>query len=224
MGNFYKRNKCPVDQKTRYLSKSENGLGMLKLAHFLMALQLSWLRILPYTKSVWGKWHKEEVGKLCFCPVNSSLEDLEKAKIIIKNSVRRDIYCALLKCRANYVGLHPEEFLTIPINKEPDLTANFIGIQQDWSIGTMLHKVLDSDGNLCTFNNLRTPKQPVRMEYDAFEKAIRKKLEILKTHYYDDFCAFLKKFKPIFGIFNIYGRIVLKKNKGCTFFYKLVNS
>ena len=54
----------------------------------------------------------EEVGKLCFWPVISNREDLEKAK------------------------------------------------------------TMDSDGNLCTFNNLITPKQPVIMEYDALEKAI----------------------------------------------------
>ena len=130
----------------------------------------------------------------------------------------------MLKCRVNYVTLYPEEFLTIPVNKEPDLTANFIGLQQDWSNGIMLHQVLDNDSNLCTFDNIRTPKKPVRMEYDAFVKATKKRLEILKTHYNDDFCALLHKAKPIFGIFNIYGHIVLKKYKGCAFFYKLVNS
>ena len=83
-------NRSPVDQKTRYASKSENGLGMLKLADFWLSLRLSWLRRLPYTKSIWGKLHKEEVGKLCFCPVSSNMEDLVKAKIRIKNPVWRD--------------------------------------------------------------------------------------------------------------------------------------
>ena len=124
--------KCPVDQKTRYVSKKENGLGMLKIVDFWMALRLSWLKRLPYTKSFWGKLHREEVGKLGFCPVNSHKEDLEKAKMSIKNPVWKDIYCALLKCRTNYVTLHPEEFLTIPVTKEPVLTANFTGLQQGW--------------------------------------------------------------------------------------------
>ena len=62
------------------------------------------------------------------------------------------------------------------------------------------------------------------MEYDAFEKATSRKLEIFKSHYKDDFCDFLRKTKPIFGIFNIYGSIVFKKYKGCAFFYKLINS
>ena len=61
------------------------------------------------------------------------------------------------------------------------------------------------------------------MEYDAFEKAISRKLEMLKTYYIGYFCAFLRKAKPIFGIFNIYGRIVLKNTK-YVFFYKLINS
>ena len=179
LGEVFKR--CSVDQKTRYASKSENGLGMLKLADFWTALRLSWLRRLPYTMSVWGKLHKEEVCKLCFCPVSSNMEDLVKDKARIKNPVWRDIYYALLKCRINYVTLHPVEILTIPNNKEPDLTSNFAGIQQDWSNGIMLHQVLDNDGNLCTLDNLRTPKWPIKMEYDAFEKAISRKLETFKT-------------------------------------------
>ena len=158
------------------LAKVRMDSGRLKLADFWTALHLSWLRRLPYTKSVWEKLHKEEVGKLCFCSVISNVEDLEKAKTIIKNPIWRDIYC---------------EFLTLLINKEPDLTAYFIGIQQGWSNGVMLHQVLDNDGNLCILNNLRNPKRPIRMEYDAFEKAISRKVEILKTHYNDDFCASL---------------------------------
>ena len=62
------------------------------------------------------------------------------------------------------------------------------------------------------------------MDYDSLEKAISRILEMLKTYYNDDFCAFLQKAKPIFGIFNIYGRIVLKKYKGYALFHKLINS
>ena len=57
---------------------------MLKLADFWLSLRLSWLRRLPYTKSIWGKLYKEEVGKLCFCPVSLNMEDLAKAKTQIK--------------------------------------------------------------------------------------------------------------------------------------------
>ena len=56
------------------------------------------------------------------------------------------------------------------------------------------------------------------MEYDAFEKAISRKLDMLKTYYNDDFRTFLWKAKPIFGIFNIYGRSVLNKYKEYAFF------
>ena len=58
------------------------------------------------------------------------------------------------------------------------------------------------------------------MEYDAFERTISRKLKMFKTHYNDDFRAFLRKAKLIFGIFNIYGR----KYKGYAFFYKPINS
>ena len=103
------------------------------------------------------------------------MEDLVKDKIRIKNPVWRDIYCALLKCRINYVALNPEETLTIPINKEPDLTSNSTGIQQDWSKDLMLHQVLNNEGGLCTLDNLTTPKRPIKMEYDAFERTISRK-------------------------------------------------
>ena len=88
----------------------------------------------------------------------------------------------------------------------------------------MLYQVLDNEGNLCTLDTLRTPKRPLKMAYDEIEKTTRKRLEILKAHYNDNFCAFLRKVKPVFGIFNIYGHIVFKKNKGCDFFYKLIKS
>ena len=55
----------------------------------------------------------------------------------------------------------------------------------------MLHQLLDKDGNLCNLDNPRTPKRPIKMEYVAFEKAISRKLETFKTHYNDEFCAFL---------------------------------
>ena len=76
----------------------------------------------------------------------------------------------------NYVTLHPKEILTILINKEPDLTCNFIGIQKDWSKGITVHQILDNDGNLRTLDNLSTPKRPIKMEYDAFEKTISRKI------------------------------------------------
>ena len=32
------------------------------------------------------------------------------------------------------------------------------------------------------------------------------------------------KLRPTLGLFNIYGRIVFKQRKGCSFFYKLINN
>ena len=182
--------------------------------------ETSWLRRLPYTKSIKGELKREEVGKLCFCPVNSNMEDLEKAKMSIKNPVWKDIYCALLKCRTNYVTLHPEEFLTILVNKEPELTANFTGLQQGWSNHVMLYQVLDNEGNLCTLDNLRTPKRPLKMEYDEFEKTTRKRLEIhsfffIRTKFIRTlrlrFCSILRTFFMLKS--PNFPQIFLKSNK-----------
>ena len=121
-----------VDQMTRYSSRKDLGLGMLKLSNFWHEVRLSCLRHLPYSKSIWARIHKEEVGKHGFCPVNSNMEDLEEAKKLITNLVWYEIYGTLIKCKYNIVNLHPVEFLTIPINQELDMTTNFNGIQQGW--------------------------------------------------------------------------------------------
>ena len=69
-----------VDQMTRYNSRLENGLGMLRISDFRQSVKLSWLRRLPYTQATWGKLHREETGNLTFCLINSNLESLEAAR------------------------------------------------------------------------------------------------------------------------------------------------
>ena len=166
---------------------------MLKLADFWHSVRLSWLIRLSYTKSVWGKIHREEAGKHSFCPVNSNFKDLETARKNITDPVCKEICRALLKCRNNMINMYLEEFLNIPINKKTDITSNFTGIQQGWSKGLIVYQILDNEGNLQRYENLNTTKKPLKMEYGALQSNIRKKLEHLKTYYNDEFCMFLHK-------------------------------
>ena len=66
---------CSVDQQAKHTCQKELGLRTLKLKDIWTTLCLSWLRRLPYFKPVQEKLHREEVGKLGFCPVNSKTED-----------------------------------------------------------------------------------------------------------------------------------------------------
>ena len=44
----------------------ENGLWLHKVADFWGTVKLSWLRRLPYSKSLWMLLHKEETGNMMF--------------------------------------------------------------------------------------------------------------------------------------------------------------
>ena len=69
-----------VDLKTIYTPVKENGLGLHRVADFWDTVKLSWLRILPYTKSLWKGIHKEEVGYPMFDPICYNLDQLTTAK------------------------------------------------------------------------------------------------------------------------------------------------
>ena len=69
----------------------ENGLGLNKVANFWGAVKLSWLRRLPYTKSLWKSIHKEGVGNMMFDPICCNLDQLITAKKECKSCVVRDL-------------------------------------------------------------------------------------------------------------------------------------
>ena len=51
-------NPSVTDKRTRYASKTDLGLGMLKVDHFWKAIKMSWLRGLSFSKSTWAQLHK----------------------------------------------------------------------------------------------------------------------------------------------------------------------
>ena len=58
-----------VNVKTIYTPKRENGLGLHKVADFWGAVKLSWMKRLPYSKSLWMHLHREEAGSTMFNPM-----------------------------------------------------------------------------------------------------------------------------------------------------------
>ena len=107
----------------------------------------------------------------------------------------------------NILTVHPEEYVTFPINGEPYLTQNYTSIQQNWSKNAMLYQVLDCNGDLKCFEDIILINCQIKMEYDAMKSALEGKVGHLKTY----FDKLLLGIRPILGIFNEYGRIIFLK-------------
>ena len=105
---------------------------MIDVNTFWKAIIMSWLRWLIHFNATWAKLHRADTFPYTFNPINSNYEDLVKAKTVCKNSFWKDIYASLLLCRRNILTVHPEEFITLPTNGEPQITKNNIAISQDW--------------------------------------------------------------------------------------------
>ena len=86
-----------------------------KVADFWSTIKMSWLRRLPYTKSLWRNLHVEEVGNAVFNPMDYNMDMLEVAKKRIKNPVWAEVYSSLKKIRRNVLDICTEEFLSIPL-------------------------------------------------------------------------------------------------------------
>ena len=143
---FIHDNKPPVlDDVTRHMSKKIGGLGMPNINIFWKSIRMSWLRRLVKSDATWAKLHKAETFPYTFNPINSTYEDLTKATTICKNSFWKDIYASLLLCRRNILTIHPEEFITLPMNGEPQITNNNIAICHDWCKYEMLNVILNAN-------------------------------------------------------------------------------
>ena len=79
---------------------------------------MSWLRRLATSKLTWAKLHRLETRNYTFDPTSSNMEQLTKAKRMIKNAFWKDIYESLITCGQNIVRRYPSEFLAVPVNGE----------------------------------------------------------------------------------------------------------
>ena len=53
-------NPSVTDKVTRYMSKKDRGLRMIKIDNFWKSIKMSWLRRLSFSKSTWAELHKAE--------------------------------------------------------------------------------------------------------------------------------------------------------------------
>ena len=120
---FLNENNPSVTNKTtRYMNKKDLGLGMLKVNHFWMAIKMSWLRRLTFSKSTWALLHRAETKPFTFDPMTSNWFEIELAKNKMDNLVWKEVYGSLLACRRNLIKASPPEYLSLPVNGEPYIT------------------------------------------------------------------------------------------------------
>ena len=59
-------NPSVTDKTTRYMSKKDLGLGILKVDHIWKAIKMSWLRRLSFSKSTWHNYTKLKLSPTLF--------------------------------------------------------------------------------------------------------------------------------------------------------------
>ena len=67
-------------------------------------------------------------------------------------------------------------------------------------------------------------QKPAFFELSAIQNAISDYIEEYRYRCLDNYMECIKGIKPSIGIYNIYGRIVHKKAKGCSHFYKMLST
>ena len=154
-------NPSVTDKTTRYMSKKDEGLGMIKIDHFWKAIKMSWLRRLYFSKSTWAELHKAETKPNTFNPISSNWSEIETAKSRMNNPIWKEIYDALLTCRKNLLKANPLELLTLLVNGEPYITKNNTSIQQPWCVNLTINDILNVDGNLKKIEEYPPGKKPV---------------------------------------------------------------
>ena len=122
------------------------------------------------------------------------------------------------------MSIHPEEFITLPINGEPQITNNNIAICQDWCKYEMLNVMLNSNAKLKEIVEFCGPKKPIGFELNELKQTLN---NILGSFLGDERGlegGWLKKIRETLELYNIYGRIITKKPKGCSNYYKILNA
>ena len=87
----------------------------------------------------------------------------------------------------------------------------------------MLHHILNNRGEIKDLSEIITPVHPLRMEYETIKRMLGKKIEYLKKYCKANFGKLLLTIKSQIGMYNVYGRIILKRYKDCTYYYMLLN-
>ena len=77
----------------------------------------------------------------------------------------------------------PEEYLTIPISGDPELTINSESVKQDWCNRMMIKDVLRSDGEWKTEDSFPNGQRPISCELSALRNATELTIHKLEKHH-----------------------------------------
>ena len=108
---------------------------------------MSWLRRLSFSKSTWAKLHRAETKPNKYNSTSMNWFEIENDKNKMTIPVWTEIYYSLLTCRRNRLNSDPLEFLTLPVNGEPNLTKNNTAMQQPWCENMTINDILDKNDN-----------------------------------------------------------------------------
>ena len=107
--------------------------------------------------------------------------------------------------------MYPEEFLTIPVVGEPDITKNFSSVKQDWCNRLQLHKIHNNDYTLKEASLMLEGKHPLEVERNALKSAVEDNVNSLKIKAYGHNLGIgTQIIRPALKLFNIYEIIVFK--------------
>ena len=135
-----------------------------------------------------------------------------------------EIYENLRKCRLNVFQVYPAEYLTISLHDKPDSPKNFNSVRQDRCKDMQVHQILRKDGRIKNAHSMPEGRKPLLMELKALRIATENKLDKLRVKAFGiEGELNIQELRPAPSNFNIYGRIVFKKRKGCSRYYRLLH-
>merc|ERR1712082_202460 len=208
-----------ISQDVLFSPKSNNGLGLQRVATFWSSIKLSWLRRLR-KESFWKQLHLEDLKdkRLLFNPYNSNETDIKKAIHNLENPTMKQIYSSLLECKAKLIEMQPEQILFLPIYGEHRVRKNNTPALCEWAKGTRVIDRLTTNGDLIPPKS-HVPnalKQPSQNQSESLKNS-------LKTCFKEIYNNAVRQQTRDICSFNTYGRIIFKSKTGCAYYYSLLN-
>ena len=87
----------------------------------------------------------------------------------------------------------------------------------------MLNINLDANGKIKDWDKFTGTKRPLSFEMEEIKKTLTDYVESASGKGQGHESGWLTKIRRTVHHYNLYGRIVTKKSKGCSYFYELLN-
>ena len=118
----------------------------------------------------------------------------------------------------------PQEFRYIPINGEPLISSNKFPIEQEWARGLNLDCIVDDKGNFHELDKLICPRRPFDFEFRALKTTVKDFIDVYSGGKLGVNIGRGIKSKSTDNGYNIYGRLVTRRKKGCAYYYTMLNT